>query len=156
MSTQRNQNAAHDAPVVLLHASASSPSQWSALRTELERRHEVHAMALPGYGGASIRSDVDFKGTAMIAQPIIEQIARLGEPVHLVGHSFGGAVALKVALERPDLVASLTLYEPAVFHLLNPETGADAKTRKSISRIGRGPRDRNENATSRPRYAHVH
>jgi pimeloyl-ACP methyl ester carboxylesterase len=38
--------------------------------------------------------------------------------VHLVGHSYGGAVALHVALARPERIASLTLYEPTALHLL--------------------------------------
>src|SRR5262249_15218680 len=38
--------------------------------------------------------------------------------VHLVGHSYGGAVALHVALARPHSIASMALYEPTVFHLL--------------------------------------
>jgi pimeloyl-ACP methyl ester carboxylesterase len=38
--------------------------------------------------------------------------------VHLVGHSNGGGVALHAALARPDRIASMALYEPTVFHLL--------------------------------------
>jgi pimeloyl-ACP methyl ester carboxylesterase len=38
--------------------------------------------------------------------------------VHLVGHSYGGGVALKIASARPQAIASLTLYEPSAFHLL--------------------------------------
>src|SRR6266536_155294 len=36
-------------------------------------------------------------------------------PVHLIGHSYGGGVALRVAVERSNRIASLTLYEPAAF-----------------------------------------
>ena len=42
-------------------------------------------------------------------------------PVHLVGHSYGGAVALRFAVEHPDRVQSLTLIEPVAFHLLRDE-----------------------------------
>ena len=41
------------------------------------------------------------------------------EPVHIVGHSYGGALALRVTLQRPQKVASLTLYEPSCFQLLD-------------------------------------
>jgi pimeloyl-ACP methyl ester carboxylesterase len=41
--------------------------------------------------------------------------------VHLVGHSYGGGVALHAALIRPDSVASLVLYEPSAFHFLQRE-----------------------------------
>jgi pimeloyl-ACP methyl ester carboxylesterase len=56
--------------------------------------------------------------------------------VHLVGHSYGGGVALHCALERPDCIASLTLYEPSAFHLLTQiDCGADALA--EILAIGR-------------------
>jgi pimeloyl-ACP methyl ester carboxylesterase len=40
------------------------------------------------------------------------------EPVHLVGHSYGGAVAIRAAMKFPDHIASITLIEPVVFQLL--------------------------------------
>ena len=46
--------------------------------------------------------------------------ARSGARVHLVGHSLGAAVLGRLAAERPDLVASVTLAEPIWFHLLRP------------------------------------
>ena len=46
-------------------------------------------------------------------------------PVHLVGHSFGGAVALKAAAMFPGHVRSLTLIEPAAFNTLWTEHGPD-------------------------------
>jgi pimeloyl-ACP methyl ester carboxylesterase len=48
----------------------------------------------------------------------VEIIDRHRGKVHLVGHSYGGGVALRAALERPHGVASITLYEPSAFHLL--------------------------------------
>ena len=41
-----------------------------------------------------------------------------GGRVHLVGHSYGGAIALHVARDRPDLVASVAVYEPVVLRAL--------------------------------------
>ncbi|MCT7374171.1 alpha/beta fold hydrolase [Chelativorans salis] len=46
--------------------------------------------------------------------------------MHLVGHSYGGGVALHPATRRPERIASLTLYEPSAFHLLN-EIGVEGR-----------------------------
>jgi len=52
------------------------------------------------------------------AAHVVEILADRDGPVHLVGHSYGGAVALQVALEWPHRVATLSLYEPCAFRLL--------------------------------------
>ena len=41
----------------------------------------------------------------------------IDRPMHVVGHSFGGTIALRLAVERPDLVTRLTLIEPVFFAL---------------------------------------
>ena len=58
----------------------------------------------------------------------IALIDKSEEKVHLVGHSYGGGVALHVALARPSRIASMALYEPSAFHLLRQmgEPGAEA------------------------------
>ncbi|MEP1208153.1 MAG: alpha/beta hydrolase [Rhizobiaceae bacterium] len=111
-------------PVVALHCSASNHGQWNKLAESLESRHEFFAFDLPGYGSAS-QIAVAQAGMAAIAGHIIDQIEKIEEPVHLIGHSYGGAVALKVALMRPDLINSLNLFEPAAFHLLKNDSAAD-------------------------------
>ncbi len=49
----------------------------------------------------------------------IQDVCPDGAPFHLVGHSYGGAVALQFALSHPDRLLSLTLVEPSCFHVLN-------------------------------------
>lgn len=49
-----------------------------------------------------------------------------GAPVDLFGHSFGGTVALRVAVERPDLVRSLTLFEPVMFSAAHADQAPEA------------------------------
>ncbi|RLJ99993.1 alpha/beta fold hydrolase [Ruegeria conchae] len=109
---------ASNAPIVALHSSASSSAQWSQLEADLDGRFDVHAFDLPGYGRAPLASDHSQKGAAISAASVIREIEKLGSAVHLVGHSNGGGIAIKIALMRPDLVKSLTVYEPAAFHFL--------------------------------------
>lgn len=116
--TQDNFNTTKtDTPVVALHSSASNGSQWKVLAAELQDRHDVHAFDLPGYS-RDLSRDEAIAGMEAVALPIIDQIVKLDWPVHLIGHSFGGGVAIKIALMRPELVKSLTLFEPAAFHVL--------------------------------------
>ena len=107
-----------NAPIFALHSSASNSGQWNQLAADLEGRFSVHAVDLPGYGRSPLSGDTSQSGAAFSAIPVIREIEALGRPVHLVGHSNGAGVAIKVALMRPDLVKSLTVYEPAAFHFL--------------------------------------
>lgn len=118
------------APVIALHSSASNGRQWNKLREELELHHMVATPELPGYDQNTARLH-DARGLERVARPMIAQVSKYGEPVHLVGHSFGGGVALKIALMYPQLVKSLTLYEPIAFHLLlNADAGDRAMVRE--------------------------
>jgi pimeloyl-ACP methyl ester carboxylesterase len=64
-------------------------------------------------------------------------LPRCHGPVHLVGHSYGGAVALRFAVERPEHLLSLTLIEPVSFHLLRaaPRDSADRALFREIAAI---------------------
>ncbi len=124
------------APVaVALHSSASSGAQWRTFADDCAGRLEVIAPDLPGYGQSSLTRDITQKGVAGAAAPVIELIERKGEAVHLIGHSNGAGVALKVAMIRPDLVKSLALYEPATFHFLNHGCSIDRALFRQISRL---------------------
>ena len=104
--------------VVCLHASASSSSQWRALAERLSGRFRLLAVDLHGCGRTPAWAQ---------AQPLrLDDEVALLEPVwrsagqrfHIVGHSYGGAVALKAALTHAGRVASLVVYEPVMFGLL--------------------------------------
>ncbi len=109
-------------PVILLHSTASSGGQWEEAINHLSRRHRVIAPDLPGYGRSEGRSVSKATGLAPYVRCVNTLIAHCGEPVHLVGHSFGGAVALKIVLEAGHTIRSLSLIEPAAFHLLKDGT----------------------------------
>lgn len=121
--------------VVALHSSASSSRQWKQLAECMEHRFDVLACELPGYAASEYTRCDLHTGMLPVAEPILNDICKFGKPVHLVGHSFGGAVAIKIALARPDLVKSLTLYEPATFHIMNNDDSRDRKHYYGIKQI---------------------
>ncbi|MEM6595341.1 MAG: alpha/beta hydrolase [Pseudomonadota bacterium] len=79
----------------------------AALSPDLEAR----AIDLPGHGAAP-----DWDGTRDYGEMARDLAAEaLDGPAHVIGHSYGAYVALRLAVDRPDLVASLSLYEPVFF-----------------------------------------
>ena len=102
---------------VLLHSSASTRSQWRSLHEALKGFRRVLAPDLWGYGdSADLPSEaLRLAGEAAIVAGLVEHA---GGPVDLVGHSYGGALALRFTLDHQHLVRSLTLIEPVAFHLL--------------------------------------
>ncbi len=104
--------------VICLHSNASSSSQWRGLADSLSDRYRVFAVDSYGAGKSppwpthrSLRlvDEVELLG------PVL---ALAGERFHVVGHSYGGAVALKLATLHPKRVRSIAVYEPTLFHLV--------------------------------------
>jgi len=105
-------------PVVLLHCNASSRHQWRGLVADLSRHYRVLAADLFGHGDSRLPGLPATFTVADEVAMVAALIEHAGEAVHLVGHSYGGAIALKVALALQRDVRSLTLIEPASFELL--------------------------------------
>jgi pimeloyl-ACP methyl ester carboxylesterase len=104
--------------VIALHCSGANAGEWRKLAETLGEGYELIApehygceSAGPWHGGHAF-------ALADEAARTIALIDATSRKVHLVGHSYGGAVALHVALARPHRIASLTLYEPCAFFLL--------------------------------------
>jgi pimeloyl-ACP methyl ester carboxylesterase len=113
-------------PVALLHCSGSSAAQWRDLAALLVRDgFRVVAPDLYGCGATGAWPGRRPIRIADHARMIAEVIRAQGRQVHLVGHSFGGAVALRVALDFPELLHSLVLVEPVPFHVLRGTEPAD-------------------------------
>lgn len=114
--TQHDRN-----PVVLLHSSMSHKGQWRQLAHELATMHRVVAIDLYGYGDApapAARIGFSLDNEARRIEAILRGIFGELPQFHLVGHSYGGGVALKLARNLPHHVGSLALYEPTAFHVL--------------------------------------
>ena len=127
-------------PVVLLHSSLSSKSQWSALVERMAPRFRMIALDLCGYGDNPLSATAASFTVDDEVRLVTNRLERLIEPharVHVVGHSYGGLVALRFAQCRSDRVASLSLYEPVVFRLLNDEDAALAEVKRIAEHVAR-------------------
>ena len=95
--------------VVLVHGSVGNgPATWSAVQTLAER----WKLVVPNRGGYPPNPPldrIDFEQQAEELAPLLEGGA------HLVGHSYGGVIALLMAARHPDSVRSLTVSEPPAF-----------------------------------------
>jgi pimeloyl-ACP methyl ester carboxylesterase len=121
--------------VLLLHCSGSSGGQWRTLATKLAGRYEVIAPDLYGYGAGAPWTGRGEFCLAQEAGPIRSILGRVGGRVHLVGHSYGGALALHIARTRPEYLRSLTLVEPSAFHLLRGGDAIDAVALREITAV---------------------
>lgn len=101
-------------PALFVHGLGGSSQNWSALMGRLAGRLAGQAPDLPGFGHSPPPDDSDYSiaGHARAIVRLLE--AQRRGPVHLFGNSMGGAVAVKVAAARPDLVRTLTLISPAL------------------------------------------
>jgi pimeloyl-ACP methyl ester carboxylesterase len=105
-------------PVVLLHCSSGSSAAWLPVMEHLGQGYRVLAPDLLGYGQSAPwprHAALPPDGELGVVEALLNAA---GRPAHLVGHSYGGAVALSAARRFPGRVASLTLIEPVAFHLL--------------------------------------
>jgi pimeloyl-ACP methyl ester carboxylesterase len=120
--------------VVALHCSASGASQWAPYRESL-----AAALIAPDLIGYAAPGECDGAGPVTLAaeaQRVATLMRAVRGPVDLVGHSYGGAVAVQTALLDAHRVRTLTLYEPVLFHLLleDPCSAGQAREIQSIAR----------------------
>ncbi|MEJ2867556.1 alpha/beta fold hydrolase [Actinomycetospora sp. OC33-EN08] len=99
--------------VVYVHGLGGSATNWTDLAAGLSSRWRGLAVDLPGFGHSVPREDRDYSLRAHAAA-VGAFVESLGEPVHLVGNSLGGAVAMTVAAAVPHHVLSTTLVSPAM------------------------------------------
>jgi pimeloyl-ACP methyl ester carboxylesterase len=101
--------------VLCVHGMTGDTTNWTDLMAELMPDFDPVAVDLPGSGfSPPPRTRRGYSITAMAAT-VIELIETLkAGPVHLIGNSMGGAVAVRVAARRPDLVRTLTLVSAAL------------------------------------------
>lgn len=123
-------------PVVLLHGSLSDSRAWSLVAPALSASLQVLTYDRRGYGASAgpprihaVRDDADDLASLLVATEHY--------PAHLVAHSYAGAVALRLACERPELVRSVAAHEPPLLGLLTGDPDLGAAARAGIDEIGR-------------------
>lgn len=108
--------------VVCLHASASNSRQWLPLMEYLAPRYHLLAPDLHGSGRTPawrFKRPLTLRDELALIEPVLD---RAHGPLMLVGHSYGAAVALMAALEHPDRVHALAIYEPTLFSLVDADS----------------------------------
>lgn len=106
---------------VMIHGLGGSSLNWIELMGELDADLDTIAVDLPGFGASPPPRDGDYspRGHARSVAMLLEHLDGLADHStpggwQVFGNSLGGSVALHLAAQRPDLVASLTLIAPAL------------------------------------------
>jgi lipase len=106
-------------PAVFLHSGVGSAGEW----------REVFSLWPEGYRLIAVDAYRDGDGPGAPGQRTLDDYAdqvhavanHVGEPIHLIGFSWGGATGLHVAVTAPGVLASLTVVEPEAYSLLRTE-----------------------------------
>jgi pyruvate dehydrogenase E2 component (dihydrolipoamide acetyltransferase) len=94
--------------VVLIHGFGGDLDNWLFNIDALAAKATVHALDLPGHGQSE--KTVAEPSLAWLASAVLAFMDAVGvESAHLVGHSMGGAIAMRAAIDQPGRVKSLSL-----------------------------------------------
>jgi len=123
--------------VLLIHGGVQGglgggPATFREQKVLAQRGWQLLVPDRPGFGDSPTRGPDDMEADSLWVA------ASLGDGAHLVGHSFGGAVALLAAARRPSAVRSLILIEPALIPLLpgSEVMRRNAPAREDFLRMG--------------------
>jgi pimeloyl-ACP methyl ester carboxylesterase len=116
-------------PILMLHDLGSSAATWEAMTAEVVAAdREVVAIDLPGSGHSDAVDDSRVeKFVAHLRMVLDEVVDESIGAIDLVGHGFGGYLALTLAATYPELVSGLVVEDP----LLPPQSGPPVRARMS-------------------------
>ena len=105
--------------VLCVHGMSGAATNWTDFMGELAQDFACAAVDLPGSGFSPPPAAKRGYSITAMAGTVIRLIEALDRgPVHLAGNSMGGAVSIRVAASRPDLLRTLTLVSPVLPDLL--------------------------------------
>jgi pimeloyl-ACP methyl ester carboxylesterase len=106
-------------PLVLVHGGFSDhQTNWEFVKPLFEQQFTVYAIARRGRGETDLTFGHSLDDESM---DVVTLIQAIGEPVFLLGHSYGAQTALAAAAKVPDRIAKLVLYEAPYPHMLSNE-----------------------------------
>jgi len=104
--------------VILIHSSVAGARQWRRLMDDLKGRYFIRAVNLFGYGNTPPWSGEATQSLDDQARLVESVLPAAADDIHVVGHSFGGSVAMKLAARLGSRVTKLVLLEANPFYLL--------------------------------------
>jgi pimeloyl-ACP methyl ester carboxylesterase len=121
------------APAILLHSSGMSGRQWKRLATALVAKgHRAIVPDLAGHGRSEPWPEPKPFSYAIDVANVLGLVRSIDGQVDLVGHSYGGLLALLVTLAAPARIRSLTVYDPVAFGALDP---TDEEAQRDLTRL---------------------
>jgi pimeloyl-ACP methyl ester carboxylesterase len=149
-------------PAVYVHGLGGASTNFTDFAGLVAPWVDGVALDLPGFGRSGPAADGRYSigAQANVVSALIQDMGR--GPVHLVGNSMGGAIAIEIAARRPELVRTLTLISPAVSDL-KPKRPGDLAVpllmvpglgARLLSRVDRREADRQARAVVKLCFAH--
>ncbi|WP_172329209.1 alpha/beta fold hydrolase [Mangrovicoccus sp. HB161399] len=124
-------------PVVFVHGAISDHRAWDPYREAIAARHHFIAYDQRYFGTRDWPDDGrNFSADTHAADLVAVAEALGGGPVGLVAWSYGGDVAARAAIARPDLFSAIVLYEPDVAGLIDGLAGASAAAEHVLAGFG--------------------
>jgi pimeloyl-ACP methyl ester carboxylesterase len=108
-------------PVVFLHSGVGSAGEWRGVFELWPEGHRL--VAVDAYGGGIGPGVPGCRRLDDYADQVLAVADHVGDPIHLVGFSWGGATALHVGATASPVLASLTVIEPEAYSLLEASDG---------------------------------
>jgi pimeloyl-ACP methyl ester carboxylesterase len=106
-----------DATILFIHGAPSSMSYWRNYLTDsiLVARAAMYAADRPGYGYSGLADPVpDIAMQAHVQELLLDSVHKAHHPIIVVGVSYGGPIACRLAMDHPELVDGLVLVAPPI------------------------------------------